>query len=89
MTVFCVSYDLNKPGKDYKDLYAELQKFNNWCHPLDSTWFVSTTLSAVQVHDQLKRVMDSSDGLIVVSAGTPAAWSGLDTKVSSWLNNTL
>lgn len=35
MSVYCVSYDLNKAGQNYNALYDELKKSPGWCHPLD------------------------------------------------------
>lgn len=84
-----ISYDLNRPGQDYADLYAEIKKLGNWCHPVDSTWFVVTSLSADAIRDRLKAVMDKSDKLIVVKASAPGAWFGLSTEISTWLKNNL
>jgi hypothetical protein len=85
-----VGYDLNKPGKDYATLIAKLKAFPNWWHHLDSTWLVKTNLSAVQVRDQLRPLMDASDELLVMNVtGDSAAWSGFDQKGSDWLKNNL
>lgn len=46
MTVYCVSYDLNKAGQNYNDLYEELKKSPNWWHHLDSTWLIVTNETA-------------------------------------------
>ena len=87
--LYSISYDLNKPGQDYSSLYDEIKELGSWCHPLDSTWFVKTSLTAKQVRDRLLKVMDNSDGLIVAKASAPAAWHGLDDKVSDWLKENL
>lgn len=87
--LFCISYDLNKPGQDYSDLYEKIKGLGSWCHPVDSTWFVETSLSYDKVRDELWSIMDKSDSLIVASASAPAAWEGLSTEVSEWLRNHL
>jgi len=87
--LFSISYDLNKPGQDYPELYKEIKKLGNWCHPVDSTWFVKTSLSASKVRDKLNAVMDSSDSLIVVKASAPGAWHGLNSEASQWLKDNL
>lgn len=84
MTVYIISYDLNK-NKNYPALYDEIKKLGNWCHPLDSTWLVSTSLKAPAVRDRLRRAMDQDDALLVCKASVDAAWINLHPKVSEWL----
>lgn len=66
MPVYCVSYDLNKAGQNYNDLYAELKKSPGWCHPLDSTWLVATNEKAQQLSERLRRHLDDNDSLLVI-----------------------
>lgn len=87
--VYSISYDLNRPGQDYDDLYKAIKELGNWCHPLDSTWIVVSNLTAQQIRDRLQSVSDNTDGLLVVKASAPAAWGGLSQEVSDWLNNNL
>lgn len=88
MATYSVSYDLNKPGQNYNELYEELQKFS-WWHYLDSTWLVVSTLSASEIRDRLKKHLDSSDELLVVRAGTGWASYGLPDKANTWLHQHL
>ena len=39
MTVYSVSYDLNKEGQNYKDLIAEIKSFNGY---IDGKWILLT-----------------------------------------------
>jgi len=87
--VYEISYDLNKPGQDYPELYETIKGLGNWCHPVDSTWFVVSELTAEEVRDAIKSVVDSSDSVIVVRATTPGAWFGLSDNVSKWLRDNL
>ncbi len=88
--IYEVSYDLNKPGQDYPDLYTTIKELGDDCrHAVDSTWFVKTNLTATAVRDRLLSVVDQSDSIIVVRAVAPAAWSGLSDDVASWLKSNL
>ncbi len=90
MNTILVGYDLNKPGKDYATLIARLKSYGTWWHHLDSTWLLKTSLTAVQVRDQLKLLMDSSDELLVINVtGDAAAWNGFNQKGSDWLKQNL
>lgn len=85
--VYLISYDLNKPGQSYANLYQSIKNLGSWCHPLDSTWFVVSELSATAIRDQLRLVIDQSDSLIVNEVGDQAAWYGLSQEVSDWLKS--
>lgn len=86
---YVISYDLNKPGQDYPDLYDEIKKLGSWCHPVDSTWYVVSNLSAAAILDRLIKVTDNGDAVIVTAASAPGAWNGLSKEVSDWLKNNL
>lgn len=87
--VYHISYDLNRPGKDYSGLYEAIKKLGSWCHPVDSTWYIDSNPTAEGIRNTLKAVMDESDSLVVTVACAPGAWFGLDNNVSEWLKNHL
>ena len=88
--LYHISYDLNKPGKDYPSLYAAIKKAStDWCHPLDSTWYIVSSLSAEGVRSAISAAIDSSDALIVTTASEPSAWQGLSDEASDWLEANL
>lgn len=80
MSVYCVSYDLNQAGQNYNALYNELKKSPGWCHPLDSTWLISTGETAQQLSDRLRRHLDNNDTLLVIGVTKEyAGWLTQDT----------
>lgn len=87
--VYHISYDLNTPGKDYTALYDAIKSLGSWCHPVDSTWYVDTTLTAEAVRNQLDAVMDATDYVIVSRASASAAWRLPSPEVSDWLEQHL
>lgn len=64
--VYCVSYDLNKPGQNYTPLYEELKKSLNWWHYLDSTWLIYTNETADQLWQRLRKHTDDSDNVLII-----------------------
>jgi len=66
MTVYCVSYDLNKTGQNYSALYEELKKSSSWWHYLDSTWLIYTSETADQLSERLLKHTDQNDRLLVI-----------------------
>jgi hypothetical protein len=96
MATYLIIYDINKErtsaaysaaNKKLTDRIRAL--FPTWWHHLDSTWIVTTSLTAVQIRDDLKRYIDTDDELLVVKSGTEGAWTGFNESGSTWLRNNL
>lgn len=86
MRTLLVGYDLNSPGQDYSDLVASLKSNPQWWHYLDSTWLIRTTQTPVQVRDDLRKLIDKNDELLVMDVtGRSAAWSGFREKAGQWI----
>lgn len=90
MTAFCISYDLNSPGKNYNSLYTAIKALGDYRHDLDSTWLVNTSLSANQVYEKLKPSIDKNDRLLIIeirdyrSGYMPKdTWQWIDENVPS------
>ena len=88
MAIFAVCYDLNKPGQDYKDLYNALQSFGGYMHYLDSTWFISSNLSASQIFGKLSPFIDNTDNLLIIEV-TNHWYAKLPQEGLDWLSHLL
>jgi hypothetical protein len=84
---YIISYDL-VGSRRYDSLYEELKSFKTWAKITESTWAITTDLSAVEVRDRLSAVLDSNDRLFVVKSGVEAAWSNVICK-NEWLKKWL
>ena len=85
--VYLITYDLNKPGKDYNGLYFALKQYDYIRDVgLDSVWFVSTTWTAGQIYDHLRVHLDVNDRVIItqVFVGCHQGWMHRD--IWSWIN---
>lgn len=88
MAVYVVSYDLNKAGQNYKDLYAELEDSPGWCREVDSTWLISTSETAEQLWARLKPHFDANDRCMIVTATRPySGW--MRDSAWEWMKNHL
>ncbi|KKS65283.1 MAG: SinR family protein [Parcubacteria group bacterium GW2011_GWC1_43_12] len=65
--VYLISYRLNRPGQDYKDLYQAIQKISGtYWHHTTSAWLVESNLPAKQIYDLINpHVIDVNDELII------------------------
>lgn len=85
MAVYCVSYDLKKPGQNYDDLIEALKNSPNWWHYLESTWLIYTPETADQLSKRLLNHIDENDRLLVINATRPhAGW--LPQDAWDWIN---
>lgn len=85
MTVYSVSYDLNKSGQNYSGLIKELESFDGWCHPMKSYWLICSNLTANQTHELLKKYLDQNDWIIVMEASkNHSGWVLKDA--CDWIN---
>ncbi len=90
MSVYIISYDLNKQ-KNYPKLYEHIKGAgSSWCHPMDSTWLVVSDAGSAAIRDHIRKAMDQDDALLVckVEKGD-SAWTGLSTEASNWLKANL
>jgi hypothetical protein len=88
---FLIGYDLNKPGQDYKDLFAAIDALDpaRW-HCLDSTWMINSALNAAGIRDALLPHIDSNDRLMVVTLAKGAAWTtSFNTGCQDWMRRYL
>ncbi|BCK62648.1 hypothetical protein KAM338_42920 [Aeromonas caviae] len=87
MAVLLVTYDLNKPGKDYNDLLKTIKSYA-WARLSESSYAIKTDQSPQQVFDKLKPFLDQNDNLYVINLKKPYAGFG-PKDVNEWLDNSL
>ena len=85
--IVLITYDLNKPGQDYSDLYDAIKAIpGTWWHYLTSVWLVDTNLSTQQIYGKLERHIDKNDELFIVRI-TRDYTGYLPKKAWKWLRN--
>ena len=91
MAIILVTYDLNRPGKDYSKIIGRIKQLTGtWCHAVESLWLLKMDATATQVRDDLQTYRDGNDELLVIDiTGDAAAWIGLSQQVSDWLKANL
>jgi hypothetical protein len=89
MATYLISYDLNKPGQDYKGLEEAIKSLGAWWHHLDSTWIVKHAGPATVIRDSLAEHIDGNDELLVVKLSGEGAWRGFSDRGSKWLKENL
>lgn len=77
MTLFLISYDLMKPGKNY-DALTEALRQKGAKRVLLSQWALKSTSTSVQVLEWARQYMDTNDRILVCEVNANwASWSVL------------
>lgn len=84
MAVYCVSYDLHRPGQDYSKLIEELESSPDWWHYLESTWLISTNESPDQVWNRIGKHLDKNDRALIIQVG-PNCQGWLPQEAYAWI----
>lgn len=75
-----VSYDLCSTDKNYDDLYKYLKSFSDWAKITESTWFISSEKTCATIRDEIMKIVDSNDRVIVAELTGVAAWCNIICK---------
>lgn len=88
MKSYLISYDLGTPETytDYVVLGEYLRTFPQWARPLQSVWFIQTSLTAGQLRDAINLKLDNNDKLLVIEV-KPGSWgtSRISKTVTDWM----
>ena len=74
-----ISFEFNRPDRTYDRVVHAIKSLSETVAEIHfAHWYLSTPLSAVQVCDRLKSLLDQTDKLIVVdTTNNKAAWINL------------
>jgi hypothetical protein len=75
MAVFLVSYDLNRPGQDYTDLWTQLRAFPH-NHAMASGWLLDVNGTGELLFQALVPFIDDNDVLFINPIPSTNFWSG-------------
>ena len=85
--VYCISYDLHRPIRDYESLYNAIKSYYTWWHQTGSVWFVVSSESAASIRNFLSKQIDTDDKLFVVALQREWAGVGFSQREYDWLKS--
>lgn len=87
---YLVSYDLNKPGKDYSNVHMAIKNASDgtWCKPLESVYIIRSNLAPANVYNAIRPYLDVNDRILVIEVTNNSYWY-LDKEVSDYLQKML
>lgn len=84
-----ISYDLDKPNRNYDELYEAIKNLGTWWHCLESVWIVDSSHSTSAIRDNLMQYLDSGDKLAVFKLSGNWATNNLSKDCNDWLKKHL
>jgi hypothetical protein len=86
MHTYLVGYDLTAPGRDDARVSEAIKSYDKCAKVLESVWLITSSKSADEVRNHLKRCVDSNDKLLVVHVTKTWATSNVgDRRVTEWM----
>lgn len=87
MAVYIVTYDLKneQSSETYKRLIELIKEEGVWACLGGSSYLVESNLSAVELRNRYKEVLDNNDLLFVGVVSAPAAWYGYSQQITDWI----
>ncbi len=87
MACYLVTYDLNHETKR-PPIVQEVKSFDGWARLSESSYAISTWMSAMDVYNKLSKLIDGNDQLYIIPLKKP--WYGFGPKdVNKWLDDNL
>lgn len=82
-----VTYDLKRPGQDYKAVHEAIKSCgSSWWHYLESTWLVESYQTADEIAAKVRQHIDQNDRLLVIGVTADSAgW--LPKDAWEWINS--
>lgn len=91
MAVYIVTYDLRneKTGDKYNRLISLIKQDGIWACLGESSYLVESELSAVELRNRYREVLNLDDMLFVGVLTAPAAWYGYSQQITDWIKTKL
>lgn len=91
MKTYLISYDLVgfATQSDYRSLFEYLKGHSNWAKPLQSVWLIRTEKTAAQIRDEMLRLVDSNDKILVIEVKGHWASFNISKSVTTWMKEKL
>lgn len=87
METYLISYDLSNKDK-YKELFEKIKSYGKWAHITESFFAIVSDKSAIEIRDELLKIIGDESRLMVVRSAHEAAWHNT-LCTSEWLKKSL
>ena len=82
--IYMISYDLNADTGNYAAVYSAIRSLGDHVQCLESSWLVSTNLSAQQIYGVLSRVLSRGDRCFISQVHRGEYWGITTSSYNVW-----
>lgn len=83
--VYLITYDLKQKGQDYPELYKAIKEFDEYVHPMEYVWLISTDKTSKDIINSLSNVIDDNDLIFVTEISYQTCASNMDEINTNWI----
>ncbi len=88
MNRYMISYDLNSPTNNRKEVEDSIKSLGSWCKYVSTTFLVSSYKSLDEVQTIATKNLDSNDSMIICMIQKPIkGW--LSNEQWNWINQNI
>lgn len=90
MNTLQINYDLVAPGRNYQPVYDYIKGLSGYyAKPLESMWLVRSTKTPGTVRDELMRIVDTNDKILVVDITRDSWASSFSDDHTKWMKSNM
>ena len=74
MSVYVLTYELSQREEEYSDLWMFISSRYDWCHYIESTWFISTDENVEEIYKRLRPFFKGDNFIIAKIENNKQGW---------------
>ena len=88
MSVYMISYDLNSPTRNRKEVEDSIKSLGAWCKYVSTTFIISTTYNSDYVQTVATKHLDGNDKMVIAKVEKPIlGW--LEQDEWNWIHQNI
>ena len=88
MSVYMISYDLNSPTRNRKEVEDSIKSLGAWCKSVSTTFIISTPYHSDYVQNVATKHLDGNDKMVIAKVEKPIlGWLEQDER--NWIHQNI
>jgi hypothetical protein len=83
--VLIIWFELENPAANHAQFLNKIKSQYGWARLGNTSYLVTTSVSPLELRDNLAKSLRSKDRLFVGVAPAPSAWVGMPEEVAKWI----
>ena len=83
---YLIAYDLYKPGQEYDRLEEQINRLEDRCKILETTWIVKTKRTSREIYDLVRPAHEPNDAIYIVRIDLDSGDGWLPKPAWEWID---